>query len=216
MAIGLIGTKLGMTRLYDGKGVMCPATVIHVGGNVVTQIKTNEKEGYAGVQLGYADQKESRLPRPVAGHLKKAGVSPKRVLREFRTEAGDLKPGDAVLASVFEVGQFVDVIGVSKGKGFAGVVKKHNAAGQPETHGSMTHRRCGAIGMRSTPGRIWKNASMPGHLGDERKTAQNLKVLQVRPEDGVIVVVGAVPGSRGATVLIRQAKKKKAAPAAKK
>ncbi len=205
-----------MTRVYDDKGVMHPATVIHVGGNVVVQVKTQEKEGYCAVQLGYLDQKESRLSKPVLGHQKKAGVSPKRELREFRGEFEGVQPGAPVELTSFEVGQFVDVIGVSKGKGFAGIVKKHNAQGQPESHGSMMHRRPGAIGMRSTPGRIWKNQSMPGHLGCERKTIQNLRILQVRPEDGVLVITGAIPGSRGSIVLVRTAKKKKAAVAAKK
>ncbi len=209
MSIGLIAEKLGMTRVYDETGRLRPVTVLRVGGNVVTQIKTTEKDGYSAVQLGFDAQKPHRLNKSVLGHLKKAGVDPVRVLREFRTtDTASLKPGDKIPASTFAQGQFVDVIGESKGKGFAGVVKKHNADGQPETHGSMMHRRTGAIGMRSTPGRIWKNASMPGHLGTDRKTVQNMQVVGVRDEDGVLLVEGAVPGAPGTFVLVRPAIKK--------
>ncbi len=210
MALGLIGKKLGMTRVYNDKGEVQPVTVIHVGGNVVTQVKTAAKDGYDAVQLAYDDQKEHRLAKAQQGHFKKAGALPKRASREFRCEAGDLAPGAAVPAGRFAAGQFVDVIGVTKGKGFAGIMKKHNTRGQGETHGSMMHRRPGAIGMRSTPGRIWKNASMPGHLGDDRQTVQNLQIVQVREGDGVIVVRGSVPGAAGRYVIVRPAKKKPA------
>jgi large subunit ribosomal protein L3 len=215
MSIGLLGRKLGMTRLYDEKGRLTTATVIEAGGNRVLQIKTAEKEGYDAVQVGFGDQKSQRVSKAQAGHFAKSSSSPKKFVREFRL-TGEAVPESADIAvTVFEVGQFVDVIGQSKGKGFQGVVKKHNFDGQPASHGSMMHRRNGAIGNRSTPGRVWKNMGMPGHLGDERVTVQNLRVLQVREEDGVILISGAVPGANGSNVIVRPAKKK-SAKAAKK
>jgi large subunit ribosomal protein L3 len=199
-----------MTRLYDEKGRLTTATVIEAGGNRVLQIKTTEKDGYDAVQVGFGDQKPQRVSKAQAGHFAKSSSSPKKFIREFRL-AGEAVPESAdVAVTVFEVGQFVDVIGRSKGKGFQGVVKKHNFDGQPASHGSMMHRRNGAIGNRSTPGRVWKNMGMPGHLGDERVTVQNLRVLQVREEEGVILVSGAVPGANGSNVIVRPAKKKPA------
>jgi large subunit ribosomal protein L3 len=206
MKIGLLGKKLGMTRVYDASGRSTAVTVIEAGGNVVVQSKTLAKEGYSALQVGYDDQKPQRLSKPALGHFQKGSVAPKKLLKEFRL-SGDVAELESVTLAVtqFEVGDIVDVIGKSKGKGFQGVVRKHNAAGQPQSHGSMMHRRPGAIGMRSTPGRIWKNASMPGHMGDERKTIQNLRVIQVRAEDNVILVAGAVPGPTGAYVVVRPA-----------
>ena len=199
-----------MTRLYDEKGRLTTATVIEAGGNRLLQIKTAEKDGYDAVQVGFGDQKPQRVSKAQTGHFAKSSSSPKKFIREFRL-AGEAVPESADIAvTVFEVGQFVDVIGRSKGKGFQGVVKKHNFDGQPASHGSMMHRRNGAIGNRSTPGRVWKNMGMPGHLGDERVTVQNLRVLQVREEDGVILVSGAVPGANGSNVIVRPAKKKPA------
>jgi large subunit ribosomal protein L3 len=209
MSIGFLGKKVGMTRVYNDKGEVQPVTVVHVGGNVVTQVRTIENDGYEAVQLAYDDQKGHRLAKAQQGHFKKAGAGAKKFVREFRGEAGDLVPGAELKASRFVVGQFVDVIGVSKGKGFAGIIKKHHASGQNETHGSMMHRRPGAIGMRSTPGRIWKNQSMPGHLGDDRRTVQNLRIVQVREDDGALLIRGAVPGANGSYVLVRPSKKKK-------
>jgi large subunit ribosomal protein L3 len=209
MSIGLLGRKIGMTRLYDEKGRVTTATVIEAGGNRVLQVKTVEKDGYNAVQVGFGDQKPHRVSKAQAGHFAKASSTPKKFVREFRlgSEAPVQEQADVPL-TVFEVGQFVDVIGQSKGKGFQGVVKKHNFEGQPASHGSMMHRRNGAIGNRSTPGRVWKNMGMPGHLGDERVTVQNLRVLQVREDDGVILVSGAVPGAKGSNVIVRPAKKK--------
>jgi large subunit ribosomal protein L3 len=206
MKIGLLGKKLGMTRVYDASGRSTAVTVIEAGGNVVVQTKTVSREGYSALQVGYDDQKPQRLSKPALGHFQKGAASPKKLLKEFRV-SGDAAELAAATLSVtqFEVGDIVDVIGKSKGKGFQGVVRKHNAAGQPQSHGSMMHRRPGAIGMRSTPGRIWKNASMPGHMGDERKTIQNLRVVQVRAEDNVILVAGAVPGPTGSYVVVRPA-----------
>ncbi len=206
MKIGLLGKKLGMTRVYDQSGRVTPVTVIAAGGNTVVQTKTLEKDGYAAIQVGFDEQKPQRVNKPELGHFKKAGVGAKKHLREFRS-AGDGSEFVGVDLSVkqFEVGDIVDVIGRSKGKGFQGIVRKHNAAGQPASHGSMMHRRPGAIGMRSTPGRVWKNQSMPGHMGDERKTVQNLRVVQVREDEGVILVSGAVPGAIGSYVVVRPA-----------
>ena len=208
MSIGLLGKKLGMTRLFDERGRLTTATVIEAGGNRILQVKNVEKDGYRAVQVGFGDQKPQRVGKAQAGHFAKSSSSPKRFIREFRLAEDESAPESAdVAVTIFEVGQFVDVIGQSKGKGFQGVVKKHNFEGQPASHGSMMHRRNGAIGNRSTPGRIWKNMGMPGHLGDERVTVQNLRVLQVREEDGVILVSGAVPGAKGASVIVRPAKK---------
>jgi len=206
MKIGLLGKKLGMTRVYDDKGVATPVTVIEAGGNTAVQIKTEESDGYAGVQVGFDTQKEQRVTQPLLGHFKKAGSEPKKLLKEFRLPDGTKLEGAVDLSvSQFAVGDVVDVIGRSKGKGFQGVMKKHNMDGQGMSHGSMMHRRNGAIGNRSTPGRIWKNMGMPGHMGDERVTVQNLKVVQVRPEEGVILISGAVPGANGGYVIVRPA-----------
>ena len=211
MSIGLLGKKLGMTRVYDEKGRVTPATVIEAGGNRILQTKTSEKDGYTAVQVGFDDQKPQRVTKAQTGHFGKTSSTPKRFIREFRLAEGEVlpEPGD-VAVTVFEAGQFVDVIGQSKGKGFQGTIKKHNFHGQPMTHGSTMHRRNGAIGNRSTPGRVWKNMGMPGHMGDERVTLQNLRILQVRSEEGVIVVSGAIPGAKGSYVIVRPSKKKKA------
>jgi large subunit ribosomal protein L3 len=211
MAIGLLGKKIGMTRLYDQKGRLFTATVIETAGNRVLQVKSAEKDGYSAIQVGYGDQKPQRVGKAQAGHFAKTSSAPKKFVREFRLAPGEPSPENPDLAvTVFEVGQFVDVIGRSKGKGFQGVVKRHNFDGQPASHGSMMHRRNGAIGNRSTPGRVWKNMGMPGHMGDERVTVQNLRVIQVREDDGVILVSGAVPGAKGSNVIVRPAKKKPA------
>ena len=206
MSIGLLGKKLGMTRVYDAKGRIRPVTVIEAGGNRILQVKTKEKEGYSAVQVGFGDQKEHRVGKAQAGHFAKSGSSPKRFIREFRLKDGEAAPetGDLTVAN-FQDGQIVDVIATSKGKGFQGVVKRFKFAGQPETHGSMMHRRNGAIGNRLTPGRVWKNMGMPGHMGDERITIQNLEIVQVREADGVILISGAVPGAKGCHVVIRPA-----------
>src|SRR6266699_609442 len=208
MIIGLIGQKIGMTSVYDAKGRLCPVTVIAAGDNVLLRRLTEENEGYSAVQVGFGAQKESRVTKPLLGEFKKAGVEPHKFVREFRLTS-DLPEGEINLSvTQFEPGDYVDVIGRSKGKGFQGVMKKHNFHGQGASHGSKTHRRPGAIGNRSTPGRIWKNMGMPGHLGDERVTVQNLQVMQVREADKIILVSGAVPGSNGSYVVIRPALKK--------
>jgi large subunit ribosomal protein L3 len=212
MKIGLLGRKIGMTRVYDARGKATPVTVIDAGGNTVLQIKTQEQDGYNAVQVGFDSQKESRVPKPLLGHFKKANAEAKKFVREFRLPDGTRLDGDLNLSvNQFEVGEFVDVIGRSKGKGFQGVVRKHGFAGQPAAHGSKMHRRNGAIGNRSTPGRVWRNMGMPGHMGDDRVTIQNLRIVQVRSEENIILVHGAVPGSNGSYVVVRPAKKKNAA-----
>jgi large subunit ribosomal protein L3 len=206
MRIGLIGKKIGMTRVYDDRGRATAVTVIAAGGNTRLQVKTPENEGYNAVQVGFDFQKESRVTQPQLGHFKKAGSEPKRVVREFRLENGEVVPDELNLqVTLFAPGQFVDVIGQSKGKGFQGVVRKHHMHGQPASHGSMMHRRNGAIGNRSTPGRVWKNMGMPGHLGDDRVTVQNLRILQVREAENLLLVTGAVPGANGSYVIVRPA-----------
>ncbi len=208
MRYGLLGKKIGMTRVYDEKGRVTPVTVIAVGGNTLLQVKTLEKDGYSAVQLGFDTQKESRLPKAELGHFKKAGSEPKRFVREFRLSATDKVEGEInVSANHFQAGQLVDVIGQSKGMGFQGIMVKHNTKGQNQSHGSMMHRRPGAIGNRSTPGRVWKNQSMPGHVGDDRITVQNLQIVQVRETEQVLLIKGAIPGCNGGYVVVRPAKK---------
>jgi large subunit ribosomal protein L3 len=211
MSLGLLGKKLGMTRLFDQQaGIMIPVTVIDVSGNTILQTKTAEKDGYTAVQVGFDDQKEQRVSKPALGHFKKSGSTPKRFVREFRLENDAAVPEAHTGIETFTAGQWVDVIGEAKGKGFQGAVKRHGFGGLRMTHGSMMHRRTGAIGCRSTPGRVWKNQKMPGHMGTNRTTVQNLKVVAVRPEDGVILVSGAIPGTKGSYVRVRAAKKKTA------
>ena len=211
MKIGLLGKKIGMTRVYDESGKATAVTVIEAGGNTATQRKTSETDGYTAVQVGFDTQKPQRVTAPLLGHFKKAGSEPKRIIKEFRLPDGTSLEGAIDLnVTQFAPGDIVDVIGQSKGKGFQGVVRKHGMHGQPASHGSMMHRRNGAIGNRSTPGRIWKNMGMPGHMGDDRVTVQNLRVLQVREAEGLILITGAVPGANGSYVVVRPAKKAKA------
>ena len=205
MSIGLLGKKIGMTSVYDAAGKLRPVTVIAAGDNTLLRRLTKDNDGYSAVQLGFDRQKESRVTKALLGGFGKAGSEPKKVVREFRLQK-DAPEGDINLAvTQFQVGDFVDVIGKSKGKGFQGVMKKHNFQGQGAAHGSKTHRRNGAIGNRSTPGRIWKNMGMPGHMGDERVTVQNLRILQVREAEKVILISGAVPGANGSYVVVRPA-----------
>ncbi len=211
MAIGLIGKKLGMTKVYTDKGEAIAVTVVDVSGNAVIQTKlTSGKDGYSAIQLGYEDRKESRMTKPLLGHFKKHGVAPKRIVKEFRVPSDEQLPTaeTKIDASLFSNGQWVDVIGTTKGKGFQGVVKRWNFAGQPATHGHMMHRRPGSIGCRLTPGLVWKNQKMPGQDGVDRRTTQNLKIIQSRPEDGLLLISGSIPGNKGSIVVVRPAKKK--------
>jgi len=210
MSIGILGKKVGMTRVYDDKGAATAVTVIEASPNIVTQVKkAAEKDGYNAVQLAYDEQPERTVSKPLSGHFKKAGTTPKRFLKEFDFEGEELNAGDAITVTRFFVGQLVDVIGLSKGRGFQGVVKRHKFGGQPETHGSMMHRRAGAIGCRNKPGRIFKNKRMPGHMGDAKATVQNLRIVQVRESDNLLVIKGAIPGANGSYVIVRQAVKAK-------
>src|ERR1700736_1986472 len=211
MSIGLLGQKIGMTSVYDANGRLHPVTVIAAGDNTLLRRLTNDNDGYSAVQVGFDSQKESRVNKAELGVFKSANSEPKRFVREFRLTA-DLGDAEVNLSvTQFQPGDFVDVIGRSKGKGFQGVMKKHNFDGQGAAHGSKTHRRNGAVGNRSTPGRIWKNMGMPGHLGDERVTVQNLQVMQVRETEKVILISGAVPGCNGSYVVVRPAIKNPAA-----
>ena len=207
---GLIGKKIGMTQIWDADGVRVPVTVIEAGPCPVVQVKTTEKDGYEAVQLGWGSQKASRLSKAEVAHCAKAGLeTPVRVLREFKADAGEeVKAGDVYTVSVFENIGYVDVIGTSKGHGFQGVMKRWNFQGGPMTHGSHTKRRPGSIGMRQDPGSVEKGHPMPGHMGARRVTTQNLKVVQVRPEQNIILVKGAIPGPNGGMVIVRKSIKK--------
>lgn len=207
---GLIGKKVGMTQVFDEKGVHIPVTVIALGPCVVLQRKNIERDGYEAVQLGFQEQKESRVSKPQLGHLKKTGATPKRVVREFRVGADEAaKEGDTITAEVFEGVTYVDISGVTKGRGFQGVVKRHRMGGGRASHGGKaTLRRPGSIGMRTKPGRVFKNKRMPGHMGHVNITTQNLRVVQVRKDDNAILVEGAVPGPNGGVVVVKKAIKK--------
>lgn len=205
----LVGKKIGMTQVYDAQNVLVPVTVVEAGPCPVVQVKTTETDGYNAVQLGFSQKKAKNTPKAEQAHAKKAGLEETpRVLSEVRLEgAPTLKVGDVVTVAAFTEGQLVDVIGITKGKGFQGVVKRFRVAGGPASHGSMFHRRIGSIGMRQTPGRSWKNQAMPGHMGSERRTVQNLRVVKVVADKNLILVKGAIPGANGDDVIVRLAKK---------
>jgi large subunit ribosomal protein L3 len=208
MLKGLIGKKIGMTQIFDERGVAYPVTLIEAGPCYVTQIRRPESEGYSAVQLGFSETHPKRLSGGEIGHLKTANLPPLRFLREFRAKAPDVSVGDVMKADVFSVGERVDVIGTSKGKGFAGAVKRYHFRGGPKTHGqSDRHRAPGSNGSGTTPGRVYKGARRPGHMGDERVTVQSLKVVLVDVERNLIGVHGAVPGSKGGLVIINEARK---------
>ncbi len=209
MPLGLIGRKLGQTRVYDAQGVMHSVTVVDVGPNRVIQVKTQGgKDGYNAVQLGIFEQKESRVAKPTLGHFKKFGTPAFKRVREFRDFTKEVKSGDTVGADIFTAGDFVDAIGVTKGRGFEGVVKRHHFAGGDSTHGAKGwHRRSGAIGQRLFPGTVMRGMKMPGHMGQVRRTTQNLEIIQVRNDDNLLLVKGAIPGSNGDYVIIRESKK---------
>jgi large subunit ribosomal protein L3 len=210
IGLGLLGKKLGMTHVYDANGKAICVTAVDVSENDILQIKKKETDGYTAVQVGFGNKKESRTTKPELGHFKKAGSEPKYFVREFRLESDKDLPAEGTKLGVtsFEDNQWIDVIGISKGKGFQGGMKLHNFSGQRQTHGSMMHRRTGAIGCRLTPGRVWKNQRMPAHMGMDRITVQNLKVVARREADGILLISGSVPGANGSYVVIRPAKKK--------
>jgi large subunit ribosomal protein L3 len=205
MTNGLLGKKLGMTQIFD-QNRLTPVTVIAAGPCRVVTVKTKERDGYEAVQLSLGEVKERKLSKAELGHLKKNQAPASRVLREFKKE-GDVAPGQTVTVDVFKKGDWVDVIGVSKGKGFQGVVRRHNYSGGPESHGSMFHRHPGSIGSSSFPSRVWKGKTLPGHMGSERVTVQRLKVVESRPEEHLLFVRGAVPGAANGIVVVRKSKK---------
>ncbi|MFU8847354.1 MAG: 50S ribosomal protein L3 [Opitutales bacterium] len=210
MNVALLGKKIGMTQVFDEENRLIPVTVIEAGPCPVTQVKSVEKDGYDAVQIGYRAQKEHRLSKAALGHFKKAGVEPVAELQEFRTN-GDtgFNVGDTLTVEKFEEGQKIDVIGTSKGRGFQGVVKRYGFAGGPASHGSMFHRRGGSYGMCQWPGHVIKGKKMPGHMGDVRRTVQNLQIVKVVAEKNLILIKGSIPGSRGSLVTIRTAVKNK-------
>ena len=200
-----------MTSVFDETGRNVACTVVEAGPCVVTQVKTESSDGYSALQLGFGDAKEKNTSQPLQGHFKKAGIDPKRRLVEFRDATLEKKAGETITVDeIFVEGDIINAIGTSKGKGFQGVMKRYNFGGQPDSHGHMMHRRPGAIGAGTWPGRVWKNQKMPGRHGTYNRTVQNLKVLQVRKEDNALLVTGAVPGHKGSYVVIRPAKKKPA------
>lgn len=211
MAIGLIGQKRGMTRVFTEDGVSIPVTVIEVLPNRVTQVKTSEGDGYNAIQVTRGERRTKLVPKPVQGHYAKAGTAPGLELREFRVSEKEIEgfeAGSALAADVFETGQKVDVTGVSKGKGFAGVIKRHNFRMQDATHGnSLSHRAPGSIGQCQTPGRVFKGKKMAGQMGNVRKTVQNLEVVRVDVDRNLLLIKGAVPGAPGGSVMVQPAAK---------
>lgn len=207
MIKGMVGRKLGMTQIFDDTGLVHPVTVIECGPNVVTQVRTKEKDGYEAIQLGFGQDK--RLNKPERGHLKPSGYENLRVLREVKADnVADFQVGQVIKADTFAVGELVDVTGTSKGRGFQGGVKRHGFRGGPKTHGqSDRHRAPGSIGASATPGRVLKGMRMAGHMGHERVTVQNLKVMRVDAERNLLLVEGSVPGHNKSLVLIRRAVK---------
>lgn len=211
MSLGLVGRKVGMTRIFTEDGATVPVTVLDVSNNRVAQIKTTETDGYAAVQVAFGKRRPSRVNKSLAGHLAKAGVEAGHVLKEFPVSAAELanlKPGDQISVTLFTVGQKVDVTGQSIGKGFAGGIKRHNFSSQRASHGnSVSHNAPGSIGMAQDPGRVFPGKRMAGHLGDVKSTTQNLEIVRVDTERQLLLVKGAVPGSKGSDVVVRAAVK---------
>lgn len=210
MVKGLLGRKLGMTRIFTKEGYWIAVTLLEAGPCTVVQRKTAERDGYDAVQVGFGEIREKRCNKPLLGHFKRNGVKPKRLLREFRVDPDSpLKPGDTIaISDLFKAGDVVDVSGVSKGKGFQGVIKRHGFSGGPAAHGSMFHRAPGSIGSSADPSEVVKGKRLPGHMGHEKVTVQNLQVVDVDPVKNLLVVRGAVPGARGGMVIVRHSVKK--------
>ncbi len=203
----IIGRKIGMTQVFDEEGNAIPVTVIKAGPCVVVQKRTPETDGYSAVQLGFEEIPEKKVNKPMLGHFKKYGVKPMRILREFRVDnPEEFEVGQIIDVSIFEPGDVVDVTGWSKGRGFAGAMKRWGFQGGPRSHGSKFHRMLGSVGQHTEPAKIWKGKKMPGRYGNERVTVRNLKVIKVDPENNLLVVKGGVPGARGGLLLIRSAK----------
>jgi large subunit ribosomal protein L3 len=205
MKIGIIGKKLGMTQIFSENGEAVPVTIIEAEPSVVIQKKTREKDGYDAIQLGFGRVKQKNVTKPLQGHFKQADKGIFRILREFRTTSDVYELGQELKVDLFKAGDYVDVSGTSKGKGFAGVMKRHGFSGGRATHGSMFHRAPGSIGASADPSRVFKGKKLPGHMGSERVTIQNMMVWAVRPEQNLILVKGAVPGGRNGIVLIKRA-----------
>jgi len=199
----IIGRKLGMTQIFDEKGYVIPVTAIEAGPCVVAQVKSEDKDGYSAVQLGFGDVKDKHINKPEKGHFAKSKLTAKKHLREFRTDSVDVNVGDELKADVFVAGDKVDVQGTTKGKGFQGVIKRHGQHRGPMGHGSMYHRRPGSMGSTSTPGRVFKGKKLPGHMGVQTVTIQNLDVVRVDLDKNVILVKGSVPGPKGAILKIK-------------
>ena len=209
MAIGIVGKKAGMTRVFTEEGQSVAVTVLQVAPNRVTQVKTPETDGYSAIQVAFGEKKASRVSKPEAGHFAKANVTAGRGLIEFRTEEA-FEAGQELTVALFEAGQKVDVTGSTKGKGFQGGVKRWNFATQDATHGnSLSHRAPGSIGQCQTPGRVWKGKKMAGHMGAEKQTTQSLEVVQVDAENNLLLIKGAVPGATGSEVIVKPAVKAK-------
>ena len=209
MKKGIIGKKVGMTQIFDEKGNVIPVTAIETEGNIVAQIKTVETDGYQSIQLGYGDVKDKHINKPEAGHFAKAKLPNKKHLREFRLDSVEnYKVGDEVKVDIFEAGEKVDIQGTSKGKGFQGVIKRHGQHRGPMGHGSMYHRRPGSMGSTSTPGRVFKGKKLPGHMGVQKITIQNLEIIKVDMDKNVLLVKGSVPGPKGAILKIKSSVKK--------
>jgi large subunit ribosomal protein L3 len=213
MTLGLVGRKVGMTRFFTDSGISVPVTVLDVSGNRVTQIKTNQTDGYSAVQVAFGDRRANRINKAQAGHFAKAGVEGARVLREFRVapeQLTSLELGGTIGVDLFEVGQFVDVAGTTKGKGFAGVIKRHNFSSQRATHGnSLSHNAAGSTGMNQDPGRVFPGKHMAGQLGSVRRTIQKLEIVRIDPERSLLLVKGPVPGADGTDVIVRPSVKSK-------
>ena len=207
---GLIGKKLGMTQIFDEQGKVIPVTVIEAGPCVVAQVKTVETDGYNAIQLGFGDVKESKINKPEKGHFAKSKLTPKKHLREFRLDSVEnINVGDELKADTFTAGDQLDIQGTSKGKGFQGVIKRHGQSRGPMAHGSMHHRRPGSMGPTSTPGRVFKGKKLPGHMGSQTITIQNLEVVRVDLDKNVILVKGSVPGAKGAILKLKTSVKSK-------
>ena len=206
---GLIGKKVGMTQIFDESGKVIPVTAIEAGPCVVAQVKTEETDGYTAIQLGFGDVKVNKINKPEKGHFSKVNVTPKKHLREFRVNEVEVKVGDELKADVFAAGDKIDIQGTSKGKGFQGVIKRHGQHRGPMGHGSMYHRRPGSMGPTSTPGRVFKGKKLPGHMGVQTVTIQNLEVVKVDLDKNVILVKGSVPGAKGAILKLKSSVKTK-------
>ena len=201
----MMGRKVGMTQVFDENGIVVPVTVVNVESNQIVQIKSDEKEGYTSIQVGFDDVKEKRINKPLKGHFEKSEVSPKRVLQEFRVEnTSEYTAGQELKADLFNEGLKIDITGTSKGKGFQGVIKRHNQSRGPETHGSRYHRRPGSMGASAYPARVFKGKNLPGHMGHETVTVKNLEIVKIDAEKNIVLVKGAVPGPKNGLLTLKE------------